>query len=240
MSGPIKCSILGAGEHPSYLCGSPVCHAQAPLRIPNTLLPSAGLSLQAFHYPFIATYPELFSLHSVLERSATASKSSAREFTGIEGLKVVNTLEEVTGDDEVELVVISTPNLSHFEYAKKCLSAGKHGQSHSSSSLSYTWRSPRAHFSPRHPFSATYITTIVDDTAPTPTHTTLTVLIEKPLTPTYAEATELIGLAKEKNLILAPFQNRRWDADFLAVKGLLKEEKVRSDDFTHASSKRRG
>jgi hypothetical protein len=140
MSGPIKCSILGAGEHPSYLCGSPVCHAQAPLRIPNTLLPSAGLSLQAFHYPFIATYPELFSLHSVLERSATACKSSAREFTGIEGLKVVNTLEEVTGDDEVELVVISTPNLSHFEYAKKCLSAGKHGQSQSLSSSSYTWR----------------------------------------------------------------------------------------------------
>jgi hypothetical protein len=138
MSGPIKCSILGAGEHPSYLYDSPTCHAQASLCIANTLLPSAGLSLQAFHYPFIATYPDLFTLHSVLERSATASKSSARDFTGLEGLKVVNTLEEVTGDDEVELVVISTPNLSHFEYAKKCLSAGKHGQSHSSSSLSYT------------------------------------------------------------------------------------------------------
>jgi predicted dehydrogenase len=78
------------------------------------------------------------------------------------------------------------------------------------------------------------------NTTSTPTYTTLTVLIEKPLTPTYAEAIELIDLAKEKNLILAPFQNRRWDADFLAVKGLLQEEKVRSDDFTRASPKRRG
>ena len=80
-----------------------------------------------------------------------------------------------------------------------------------------------------HPFSVlkyNYATTITTKTTPTPTHTTLPVLIEKPLTPTYAEATELIDLAKEKNLILAPFQNRRWDADFLAVKGLLKEEKV--------------
>ena len=84
--------------------------------------------MQAFHYPFIATYPELFTLHSVLERSATLTKSAARDFTGIKGLKVVNTLEEVTGDDEVELVIISTPNLSHFDYAKQCLTAGKHGQ----------------------------------------------------------------------------------------------------------------
>ena len=52
------------------------------------------------------------------------------------------------------------------------------------------------------------------------------VLIEKPLTPTLAEAQELVDLAREKNLVLAPFQNRRWDADFLAVQGLLKENKV--------------
>lgn len=89
----------------------------------------AGLSLQAFHYPFIATYPDLFTLHSVLERSATAEKSSARDFTGIKDLKVVNALEQVLEDDEVELVIISTPNLSHFDYAKRCLQAGKHGQS---------------------------------------------------------------------------------------------------------------
>lgn len=100
-SNPIKCSILGA-----------------------------GLSLQAFHYPFLATYPSLFTLHSVLERSATAEKSAARSFTGIKDLKVVNTIEEIVGDDEVELVIVSVPNLYHFDYAKKALEAGKHGESY--------------------------------------------------------------------------------------------------------------
>ncbi|CED85287.1 Predicted oxidoreductase [Phaffia rhodozyma] len=46
------------------------------------------------------------------------------------------------------------------------------------------------------------------------------VIIEKPLTPTAAESKELIDLAKSTNLIIAVFQNRRWDADFLTVKHL--------------------
>lgn len=65
------------------------------------------------------------------------------------------------------------------------------------------------------------------------------VLIEKPLTPTSAEAAQLVDLAKSKNLILAPFQNRRWDADFLAVKGLLKENKVRTPPAPGCSTGRR-
>lgn len=35
-------------------------------------------------------------------------------------------LEEVLADKEVELVIVNTPNYSHFEYAKKALEAGKH------------------------------------------------------------------------------------------------------------------
>ncbi|KAM0750822.1 NAD binding Rossmann fold oxidoreductase [Meredithblackwellia eburnea MCA 4105] len=47
------------------------------------------------------------------------------------------------------------------------------------------------------------------------------VVVEKPLTPTSSEAWELAKLAKEKDLVLAVYQNRRWDSDFLTVKGLL-------------------
>lgn len=49
------------------------------------------------------------------------------------------------------------------------------------------------------------------------------VVVEKPLTPTSEEAHELAKLAKEKNLVLAVYQNRRWDSDFLTVKKLLKK-----------------
>lgn len=47
------------------------------------------------------------------------------------------------------------------------------------------------------------------------------VLVDKPVTATYAEAVELGALAKSKNLVLYPYQNRRWDSDFFALKALL-------------------
>ena len=46
-------------------------------------------------------------------------------------------------------------------------------------------------------------------------------LCDKPVTATYAEAVELAQLAKEKKLVLYPYQNRRWDSDFLALRELL-------------------
>ncbi|TFK43385.1 hypothetical protein BDQ12DRAFT_674892 [Crucibulum laeve] len=47
------------------------------------------------------------------------------------------------------------------------------------------------------------------------------VLLDKPVTATAAEAEELGNLAREKNLVLYAFQNRRWEADFFALKRLL-------------------
>ena len=52
-------------------------------------------------------------------------------------------------------------------------------------------------------------------------------MLEKPVTPTYAEAKELDALAKSHGVILSAFQNRRWDSDFLTVKKLIDEGKVR-------------
>ncbi|KAL1893950.1 hypothetical protein Sste5346_006091 [Sporothrix stenoceras] len=47
------------------------------------------------------------------------------------------------------------------------------------------------------------------------------VVVEKPFTPTSAEADKLIALAKEKNRILTVFQNRRLDSDFRTVQHLV-------------------
>ena len=44
------------------------------------------------------------------------------------------------------------------------------------------------------------------------------VLCDKPLVETLEQAKELVALAKEKNLFFMPFQNRRFDSDFLTVK----------------------
>ncbi len=49
------------------------------------------------------------------------------------------------------------------------------------------------------------------------------VVVDKPMTLTSAEAAEAIALARMKNVLLAPFHNRRWDSDFLTVQNLLHE-----------------
>jgi predicted dehydrogenase len=48
------------------------------------------------------------------------------------------------------------------------------------------------------------------------------VLVEKPFAPTLGEARGLARLAARANRILAAFQNRRWDGDFLAVTDLVR------------------
>jgi scyllo-inositol 2-dehydrogenase (NADP+) len=44
------------------------------------------------------------------------------------------------------------------------------------------------------------------------------VVVDKPFTTTVAEAVELLNLAKQKNLVLSVYHNRRFDADFQALR----------------------
>ena len=53
-------------------------------------------------------------------------------------------------------------------------------------------------------------------------------LVEKPFAPTAAEAREVFALAKEKGLVCMPNQNRRFDADFLALKEVIESGKIGS------------
>ena len=52
-------------------------------------------------------------------------------------------------------------------------------------------------------------------------HAGKNVLLEKPFTQTSSEALEIIQLAKEKELLLTVYQNRRWDGDFLTLKEII-------------------
>ncbi|WP_461218702.1 oxidoreductase [Lapidilactobacillus salsurivasis] len=47
------------------------------------------------------------------------------------------------------------------------------------------------------------------------------VLVEKPFCQTKAEAAELLALARRKGLVAMPFQNRRFDGDFLVLQRVL-------------------
>ncbi|WP_417431135.1 Gfo/Idh/MocA family oxidoreductase [Halpernia sp.] len=52
------------------------------------------------------------------------------------------------------------------------------------------------------------------------------VIVEKPFCVSLAEAEELVNLAKEKNLFLSVYQNRRFDRDYLQVQKILEEGKL--------------
>lgn len=47
------------------------------------------------------------------------------------------------------------------------------------------------------------------------------VVVDKPFTATYAEATELAKIAKAEDRLLSVYHNRRWDSDFLTLQQLL-------------------
>ncbi len=85
----------------------------------NTALCSFGMSGLVFHSPFLSMNP-LFNFYAVWERT----KNNAKE--KYPNIKTFRTLEDMLADDLVELVIVNTPNYTHYDYVKKSLEAGKH------------------------------------------------------------------------------------------------------------------
>ena len=89
----------------------------------------AGLAATVFHVPLVLSFPTLFNLVAVVERTppADAPEGTIAKKFGVQP-KLYNKLEDVLNDPHVELIVVATPNSTHFEFAKKALEAGKHGE----------------------------------------------------------------------------------------------------------------
>jgi len=84
----------------------------------KTGLAAFGMSGQVFHAPFISTDPH-FELTAILERSKNMSREHYPQAT------IVRSMDELLSMDDLELVVINTPNYTHYEYVRKALEAGK-------------------------------------------------------------------------------------------------------------------
>lgn len=78
-----------------------------------------GTSGKLFQAPFLQAHPG-FRLFSVTERHQRLAISDYPE------IKSYTTVDEHLRDPEVELIVINTPNNTHFEYGMQALKAGKH------------------------------------------------------------------------------------------------------------------
>jgi len=77
-----------------------------------------GLAGRYFHAPLIHAVPGL-RLAAVLQRS---SDTAAQLYPGV---RIVRSVEELLTIDSIRLVVIATPNLTHFPFAVQCLEAGR-------------------------------------------------------------------------------------------------------------------
>jgi scyllo-inositol 2-dehydrogenase (NADP+) len=140
-----------------------------PLSPPiKTALVGFGFSGRTFHAPFLKVLP-----HYALEYVVSSQVQKAKDF--LPDVRVKENMEIVLKDPSIELVVLATPNDTHYSLAKAALQAGKH------------------------------------------------VVIDKPFTVHSHEAVELIELTKHQKKRLTVFHNRRWDGDFLTVKGILDE-----------------
>lgn len=109
----------------------------------------------------------------------TSHIETAKEAGAHYGIPLYTTNEDdLIYNKEIDVIDISTPNIYHYETAKKAIMAGKH------------------------------------------------VYCEKPLTVTYAQASELCALAKEKGVICGIVFNNRFLSPILRAKALIDEGKL--------------
>ena len=125
-----------------------------------------GLSGSVFHAPIISQVKG-FRLKGFVSSNPTKVHQDYPEAV------VYPDVPTLLQDNEIDLVIVTSPNTTHFEYAKEAILAKKH------------------------------------------------VVVEKPFTNTSQEADDLIALAREHEVLLSVYQNRRWDNDFLTVRQLL-------------------
>ncbi|OTA76852.1 hypothetical protein M434DRAFT_402447 [Hypoxylon sp. CO27-5] len=82
-----------------------------------------GLSATIFHIPFITTTATL-KLHSILQRNPNQSAASApRDHPDA---KHFTSLDQFLADEDLDVVIVTTPPQTHFSFAQQALQAGKH------------------------------------------------------------------------------------------------------------------
>lgn len=129
-----------------------------------------GFAGKTFHAPLISAVP---GLRLALIASHDLQKVK-HDWPRVEVVEY----DEVFARPDIDLIVLATPNTTHFEMAKRALSARKH------------------------------------------------LVVDKPFTTTVEEAQKLIDLAKQQKRLLSVFQSRRWDADFLTLRRIIKQRRL--------------
>ncbi|MDD4514737.1 oxidoreductase [Massilibacteroides sp.] len=85
----------------------------------RTGIASYGMSGSVFHAPFISNHPG-FELYAIVQRS---SESALLRYPEV---KIMHSYEELLSDQSIQLVVVNTPDVTHYDFVKQALLANKH------------------------------------------------------------------------------------------------------------------
>jgi scyllo-inositol 2-dehydrogenase (NADP+) len=78
-----------------------------------------GLAGQVFHAPFVSAVPGL-KLEAIVQRKGD---EAARAYPNT---RILRSVEEALNDPAIQLIVVGTPNETHYALAKQAMQAGKH------------------------------------------------------------------------------------------------------------------
>jgi scyllo-inositol 2-dehydrogenase (NADP+) len=132
----------------------------------NVGLVGFGFAGRVFHAPIISAVAGL-ELRAILQRSGNEAA------LGYPKAQIVKSMDELLAIDDIQLIVIATPNVFHYPLARQCLLVGRD------------------------------------------------VVVDKPFTTTYAEAADLVDLAKQRGRLLTVYQNLRSNGDFRTIRRLV-------------------
>lgn len=85
----------------------------------KTAIASYGMSGMVFHAPLLHVNPG-FEIVKIAERTYRGAKERYPY------VSIVKSFEELLDDQHIELVIVNTPDKTHFEYCTMALEAGKH------------------------------------------------------------------------------------------------------------------
>jgi scyllo-inositol 2-dehydrogenase (NADP+) len=138
----------------------------------RTAVVGFGVSGKVFHAPLIAADPA-YSLDIIVTADPARAAVASRLYPQARIVPTPEAMFAHSGD--LDLVILGTPPLTHFDLASTAMAHGLH------------------------------------------------VVVDKPFVTASGHGEELVSAAAEAGVQLTVFQNRRWDADFLTLKGLLAE-----------------
>jgi predicted dehydrogenase len=78
-----------------------------------------GLAGQVFHAPFVSAVPGL-QLEAIVQRKGDQAGKA------YPSARILRSVAEALKDAAIRMIVVATPNETHFELAKQALQAGKH------------------------------------------------------------------------------------------------------------------